>query len=385
MCFKKEFLLIGLISFNFIQLAFAQKLSRSDADNFAQSELAREINLYKLQVGDSWKTNVVLYKDLVMKYDYKIFGKKPETGRSLFISLHGGGNAAPDVNDQQWQNQHFLYTPAEGVYLVPRAPTNTWNLWHEDHIDNMLDSIIKRAVIFLGVNPNKVYIMGYSAGGDGVFQLAPRMADRWAAAAMMAGHPGDASALPLRNLPFTAFVGGADAAYNRNKLVKAWGEKLDSLKMLDTAGYTHSTTVYEGLPHWMNRKDTIALDWMAKFTRNPLPKKINWVQDDRHETDFYWLSTDSVGLKTGNSATVSVKENTINIEHNDYERLFIYLNDKLVNLDKAIKVLYNGKVVFNGKVNRTAKTITETITKRLDPNMVFSAKLEVKNGKVNRL
>jgi poly(3-hydroxybutyrate) depolymerase len=50
--------------------------------------------------------------------------------------------------------------------------------------------------------------MGYSAGGDGVFQIAPRMADHWAAAAMMAGHPGDAAALNLRNLPFTIFMGG---------------------------------------------------------------------------------------------------------------------------------------------------------------------------------
>ena len=50
------------------------------------------------------------------------------------------------------------------------------------------------------VDPNRVYIMGYSAGGDGVYQLAPRMADRWAAAAMMAGHPNDASPLGLRNI-----------------------------------------------------------------------------------------------------------------------------------------------------------------------------------------
>ena len=36
------------------------------------------------------------------------------------------------------------------------------------------------AVIKENVNPNKVYLLGYSAGGDGVYQLAPRMANRWA-------------------------------------------------------------------------------------------------------------------------------------------------------------------------------------------------------------
>jgi dienelactone hydrolase len=91
--------------------------------------------------------------------------------------MHGGGNAPSTVNDRQWKNQVGLYTLDEGVYLAPRAPTNTWNLWHESHIDTLFDQLIHAAVLFEGVNPNKVYIMGYSAGGDGVYQLAPRMAD----------------------------------------------------------------------------------------------------------------------------------------------------------------------------------------------------------------
>ena len=73
-------------------------------------------------------------------------------------------------------------------------------------------------MLLAGANPDKVYLMGYSAGGDGVYQLAPRMADRFAAASMMAGHPGNASPLGLRNLPFAIFSGADDAAYNRNKV-----------------------------------------------------------------------------------------------------------------------------------------------------------------------
>ena len=60
--------------------------------------------------------------------------------------------------------------------------------------------------------------MGYSAGGDGVYQLAPRMADRLAVASMMAGHPNDASPLGLRNIGFAIHVGALDSGYNRNKV-----------------------------------------------------------------------------------------------------------------------------------------------------------------------
>ena len=49
--------------------------------------------------------------------------------------MHGGGGAPAEVNDKQWQNQISLYQPAEGIYMAPRAPTDTWNLWHQDHID----------------------------------------------------------------------------------------------------------------------------------------------------------------------------------------------------------------------------------------------------------
>ena len=125
--------------------------------------------------------------------------------------MHGGGGAPPQVNDQQWENQKRLYTLSEGVYLVPRAPTNTWNLWHQGHIDGMFSRLIENMIALEDVNPDKVYLMGYSAGGDGVYQLAPRMADRFAAAAMMAGHPNETSPLGLRNLPFTLHMGGRDS------------------------------------------------------------------------------------------------------------------------------------------------------------------------------
>src|SRR6185295_3610744 len=103
-----------------------------------------------------------------------------------------------------------LYKPAEGLYIAPRAPTNAWNLWHEAPMDALLDRLIEDAIVFGGVNPDRVYLMGYSAGGDGVYQLGPRMADRWAAAAMMAGHPNEASPLGLRNIGFAIQVGAND-------------------------------------------------------------------------------------------------------------------------------------------------------------------------------
>ncbi len=88
----------------------------------------------------------------------------PSSGAALYISMHGGGGAPPNVNDQQWRNQIQLYQPEEGYYVAPRAPTNTWNLWHEAHIDDLFDRLILAFVVCKHVDPNRVYLMGYSAG-----------------------------------------------------------------------------------------------------------------------------------------------------------------------------------------------------------------------------
>ncbi|HKG06704.1 MAG TPA: dienelactone hydrolase family protein [Pedobacter sp.] len=359
----------------------AQKLNKQSAAQLVMSAYAHEASLQKQYAEEIWTNKQVKYGDYLMKFEYRKLGDKPAGGRSLYISMHGGGNTSPKANDQQWKNQISLYTPAEGIYLAPRAPTDTWNLWHEDHIDTMFLQIIKAAVLMEEVNPNRVYVMGYSAGGDGTFQIASRMADHWAAAAMMAGHPGDAAALNLRNLPFAIYMGGADGAYKRNELAAVWGEKLDSLESTEPGSFKHDVHIYEGMPHWMSRKDTVAVPWMASFTRNPLPKKVAWKQDDRHHDTFYWLGVPISEAKTGAESIVSISGNVISVEKNEHTELHIYLNDILLDLDKKVKVLHNGEVVFNGKVPRSAGLITQT-AKRLDPDFIFTAMLTLKAGKV---
>ncbi|MEL7239087.1 MAG: polyhydroxyalkanoate depolymerase, partial [Planctomycetota bacterium] len=230
--------------------------------------------------------------DAEMRYSYRRFGDAPKRQRSLYISLHGGGGTTAETNDRQWENQKTLYTINEGIYLTPRAPTDTWNLWHQPHVDELLDRVIADMILFEGVDPNRVYLTGYSAGGDGVYQLAPRMADRFAAAAMMAGHPNDASPLSLRNLPFAIQMGASDAAYNRNTVAAAWGEQLDALQADDAGGYTHKVDIYDGKGHWMDGEDAAAVAWMGQFTRDLRPGRIVWKQDDVTHDRFYWLKVD---------------------------------------------------------------------------------------------
>jgi hypothetical protein len=326
--------------------------------------------------------NLVIKEDkLEMPFFYKTFGKKPKDGWSLYISLHGGGGAPKQVNDQQWENQKKLYALDEGIYLAPRAPTNTWNLWHEGHIDRMFGRLIEDLIVLEGVNPNRVYVLGYSAGGDGVYQLAPRMADYWAAAAMMAGHPNGVSMLSLRNVPFALQVGGNDAAYNRNKVGKEYGELLDKLQKDDPKGYEHFVKIHEGKGHWMNLEDKAALPWMAKFTRNPVPETVVWKQTGAVHDRSYWLAVPTKEAK-GDSLVIATRSGqTIEITSAEkVSKLHIRLDDRMLDLDKPVEVKRGGKTLFAGSAPRTVATLVKTLAGRGDPGLVLDAEVEVTVG-----
>ncbi|MFP6865677.1 MAG: transglutaminase domain-containing protein [Roseibacillus sp.] len=313
-----------------------------------------------------------------MKYLEKVFGKAKHGERSLWISMHGGGGAPPRVNEQQWRNQIRLYAPKEGIVVAPRAPTDTWNLWHQGHIDDLFQRLIENFVVEHGVSPNRVYLMGYSAGGDGVYQLAPRMADRFAAASMMAGHPNNANPLGLRNLPFMIFAGGKDAAYNRNKVAAEWGVKLAKLREGDADGYESKVTIYPEFGHWMKGKDAEALPWMAERTRNPWPSKIVWHQSGRTHDRFYWLAVPKGTAKGGQTVRAEMQGQTIEVNAAGLNQLTLRLSDELLNLDKMVTVKVNGKEVFKGKVERKVKTIWESLRERPDVSSVASGVVELK-------
>ncbi|MCH2064879.1 MAG: hypothetical protein MK194_14285 [Roseibacillus sp.] len=313
-----------------------------------------------------------------MKILEQTFGKAPEGGRSLWISMHGGGGAPARVNDQQWHNQIRLYAPKEGIVVAPRAPTNTWNLWHQGHIDDLFDRLIENFVITRGVDPNRVYLMGYSAGGDGVYQLAPRMADRFASAAMMAGHPNNANPLGLRNLSFMIFMGGKDGAYGRNRVAAEWGKKLGELRKGDPAGYEHKVTIYPQHGHWMNGDDREALPWMSARTRDPWPKKIVWHQSGRTHERFYWLAVPRGTAKGGQTLEAEVKGQEIIISAGGRKEMIVRLNDQLVDLDQPVVVKVDGREVYRGKVERSVQAIWSSLRERPDVTSVATAGLHLK-------
>ncbi|GAB5555567.1 MAG: hypothetical protein Sapg2KO_51580 [Saprospiraceae bacterium] len=368
-------------------LAFAKvAISKAEATAARTALSADRQSFIQSTFGSQWEARNLELEGLSMPFFYQTFGDKPVDGRSLFISMHGGGGAPANVNDQQYENQKHLYDQTmntlEGVYLAPRAPTNTWNLWHQAHISEFFNLIIQLAVIYEDVNPNKVYLLGYSAGGDGVYQLAPRMADFWAAAAMMAGHPNDASPISLSNTPFTIHMGAEDAAYDRNKKAAEWKDLLADLATDNPNNYVHDVQIHEDKGHWMDLKDAVALPWMQNYQRNPIPERVVWKQTSTPVDLFYWLRVPFAQLENGGEivAEYNRQNNEINILSNYSSRLDLQLNDDMLDLDQAVLVKYQGQPIYEGMVERTILNIYNSLIHKGDYDLSFPAVLSVLNN-----
>lgn len=357
------------------------QLSRQEADTTIADVFEKLAGERKAEMG--WKVlneeprmeqGSIKAADKELKCVSIQYGDADYGQRSLYISMHGGGGTAAFVNDGQWKNQVDLYQPKEGFYVAPRAPTDSWNMWHQGHIDLLFARLIENFVATRGVHPGKVYLLGYSAGGDGVYQLAPRLADRFAAASMMAGHPNSATADGLRNLPFRIYMGGKDAAFNRNKTAADWKLKLEALQE-ERGGYEHKVTIFPEFGHWMQLKDAEAIPWMATKQRNSWPKHVVWGKSNPRSKRFYWLEGIPAAL-----TTAKVDGQSISITGSGDAVVTLRLNDQLLDLDQPVSVSIDGKDVWQGRVERTKASIEESLSQRLDPDMAATATLIVKQA-----
>ena len=351
-------------------------LDRATAERLGADLYQARAERLRVERKAEFEARVLAHGKHQMPVWYSVHGDAPAAGHSLYISMHGGGGAPAAVNDQQWENQKRLYQIDEGVYVAPRAPTNTWNLWHEAHIDDLFDRLIEDMVLFEGVDPDRVYLLGYSAGGDGVYQLAPRLADRFAAAAMMAGHPNDARPDGLCNLPFTVHVGAKDDGYERAAVATRWKGLLADLHAAYPAGYENWVELHAGKSHWMDREDAAALPWMAKHTRNSRPERIVWRQSSRLHERFYWLRVDE--SVAGSRLVVERRGQTIQVlEAEGVTRLSVRLDDSMLDLDAPVVFQQGESLLFEGLVPRSAAVLEATLAERGDPRGMWCAEVTV--------
>lgn len=203
---------------------------------------------------------------LVTRPVKKVEGKLP-----LLINLHGGGPRWFNNNFQQQlviaqeigMKRGFDLAELAGKELIVLDP-NTAERWNPHSLDRMLDYVLEN---FPEIDKDRVYVMGYSAGGGATWRWINQSPDRFAAAAPCGFTGGSVQddAKKLAKLPIWGMAGGDDG-----KNAAGVGKMVERLRLAGNVNVKH--TEFEGADHREGNKAVFGtpelVDWMLGFQRS---------------------------------------------------------------------------------------------------------------------
>jgi len=191
----------------------------------------------------------------------------------LIIWLHGKGERGVDNEKQIHWIKNWLFDSLElsnykSFVLSPQcSKTEVWSNYDKTaeaikydtitpEIQKTLINLIDEVVVNYPIDSNRIYMMGISMGGFGVFDLITRYPDRFAAAIPVCGGADPNKTESLLKTPIWAFHGEVDEIVDkRHTLVPM--EKIKDEQ--------HLLTIYKGTNHnaWIKAfKEKDLLRWM---------------------------------------------------------------------------------------------------------------------------
>ena len=319
----------------------------------------------------------VRFEQHLSPYTVKTVGRRPASGWPLFIAMHGGGNAPKRVNDQQWGVMQRYYHDQDSVtgyrYVALRAPNDTWNGFYDTYVYPLVANLIRQFALFDGVDPDKVFLMGYSHGGYGAFAIGPKMPDRFAAIHASAAAPtdGETSAKTLRNTVFTYMIGEKDLAYGRLTRCQAFDETVRKLRGDRTDIYPVTMEFIAGNGH-TGLPDRDKIRSMYPAVRQPVPRELTWEMTDGVIRNFYWLETPAPAKQQEFNATC--RDNRVVVTTRGVSAAHVLLDGRLVDLGRPVAVEVNGKLSTR-RLHPTLRVLCETMALRGDPALAFSVRV----------
>ncbi len=356
------------------------------------------------------------FGEATMNYTLATIGEEGEDGYPVYIALHGGGGTTKDVNDDQWRQMqtYYRFSVKSGIYIAPRGVRDTWDTHFNPESYPLYERLLENLSIYYNIDTNRVYLLGYSAGGDGVYQISPRLADRFAAVNMSAGHPNGVNLANLYNTPISLQCGEKDSSYDRNLETAKYDSVLTDLSVLygrngQPEGYEHRVFLHLGKGHAVKDNDvrrteqtvltdlagwlengqsetentnTNAVDFVSAYTRNPLPERIVWdlsVRAEQSDTEtFYWLRAPKDVTEGVVVASYDPETNTVHIEQNTANGpVYAMVNDEMLDIFQDINVTTADGQTRAVTVTPTVDYIQKTIEERWDKNMIFVGEFEL--------
>lgn len=313
--------------------------------------------------------------------------------KQLVICLHGGGAGEGSAESAVGGFGGVFHKMDKTVVIYPEVLEKTEHGWTDDETEQFILDLIEAAKRTHPIDTNHVYVTGHSMGGFGTWTLGARYADLFGGLAAFAGAPTpyfdsknsgrvvgiQDGVLPnLMNLPIFVYQSGDD----RNVPAVTNDFALPELDKLRAAtndqGYEHVYERVEGRGHQFPEKGPgPGVEWATHHTRNPRPRKVVWQPVRDWKKSFYWIHSEKPSL--GKTLTVELTApNTFDVAGDATSKgLTLYLDARLVDLEKEVVVKVDGKETFRKVVPIRLSTMVETAVERDDAEYVFGARVDL--------
>lgn len=330
------------------------------------------------KVGGKYKLKHKLYPGTFILGQSRARGKKIP----LLIGLHGGGQG---VGDGASSAQKWAGAAGKGcMTCFPTVIQKEATAWNKEREEKYVIQLINELKAKFPIDTNRIYLCGHSMGGFGTWAIGTHYADMFAAISPNAGgifvmRGGGGITLArgtVVNLKATPiyFYHGADDGRVGPESDKAAAEALKELKAKH-GPYEYVFKLYDGIGHGYPKGGFgPIIDWMVSHKRDPYPDYIVWEPSRPYKKLFWWIKIRSGGGQI--IAKYKKSKNLIEIEGSS-SGISVFLNEKMVNFAKPVKVMINGKEVFNDYVYYSPSALLESIQDRKDPNQYFTAKIDL--------
>jgi hypothetical protein len=201
------------------------------------------------------------------------------------------------------------------------------------------------------VDFDRIYLCGRGEGLLAAMTIAERSPDRFAGVIGRAGDVGESVPDNFRNLP--TFFAGAGAG------ATAFQEKAEKI----AAGSCTVKPEAEEPEIWT---------WIQQHPRVSYPTEVLLAPGTEGPFRAYWVATPRTDAKTRLTAKVDRASNTITVDGEGATSVVLFFNDVLVDLEKPVKVLCNGKEHLD-LIPRSLVSMLDMLETPSDPGKLFTA------------
>ena len=190
---------------------------------------------------------------------YRSFKRWP-----LLLYLHGSGAVKQDIARVMREGVPRRIARGYRFPFIVVAPQSQRLGWDVEALNALLDEVVAH----YRVDPDRVYLTGFSMGATGL-GIAAAYPNRFAAVAPVSGGGDPASAERLRDVPIWAFHGSDDR-------VVATSESKAMITALEQIGANATLTVYPNVAHDVSTptySDRRIYDWLLTHRRCPVSRE----------------------------------------------------------------------------------------------------------------